>query len=146
MFGEILGKAKPGGFPLFSGKVQIVSRTLSGLFLVGALDRPKKRKITNRESPRTEQIGKIPEQIGKNFGSSKSLVLKSFWVERTFWDSPLLVSLTLWDTPVLFTPPLPLPQEIWFGIRFEIWNLRWEKSGEIWGIATFFLRSAEGRC
>ena len=23
--------------------------------------------------------------------------------------------------------------EIWAGIRFEIWNLRWEKSGEIWG-------------
>ena len=23
--------------------------------------------------------------------------------------------------------------EIWFGIRFEIWNLRWEKCGEIWG-------------
>ena len=23
--------------------------------------------------------------------------------------------------------------EIWFGIRFEIWNVRWEKSGEILG-------------
>ena len=23
--------------------------------------------------------------------------------------------------------------EIWFGIHFEIWNLRWKKSGEIWG-------------
>ena len=32
---------KPGGFPLFSGKVQIVSRTLSGLFLVGALNRSR---------------------------------------------------------------------------------------------------------
>ena len=31
-------------------------------------------------------------------------------MERTFWDSSLLVSLTLWDAPVLFTPPLPLPQ------------------------------------
>ena len=31
-------------------------------------------------------------------------------MERTFWDSSLLVSLTLWDTPALFTPPLPLPQ------------------------------------
>ena len=57
------GVSKPGGFPLFSGKVQIVSRTLSGLFLVGALIRPRKRKGTNRENPRTipEQIGKIPE-------------------------------------------------------------------------------------
>ena len=33
-------------------------------------------------------------------------------MERTFWDSSLLVSLTLWDTPVLFTPPLPLPQHM----------------------------------
>ena len=32
-------------------------------------------------------------------------------MERTFWDSSLLVSLTLWDTLVLFTPPLPLPQK-----------------------------------
>ena len=31
-------------------------------------------------------------------------------MERTFWDSSLLVSLTLWDSPVLFAPPLPLPQ------------------------------------
>ena len=57
-----LGEAKPGGFqtggfPLFLGQVQIVSRTLSGLFLG-----------TNRENPRTipEQIGKIPEKSGKS--------------------------------------------------------------------------------
>ena len=57
----------PGGFPLFSGKVQIVSRTLSGLFLVGALNRPRKRKRTNRENPRRvpEQIGKIPGKVPK---------------------------------------------------------------------------------
>ena len=61
------GGSKPGCFPLFSGKVQIVSRTLSGLFLVRALNSPRKRKRTNRENPRTipEQIGKIPEKIGK---------------------------------------------------------------------------------
>ena len=43
-----------------------MSRTLSGLFLVGALNRPRKRKRTNRENPRTipEQIGKIPERSG----------------------------------------------------------------------------------
>ena len=40
-----------------------MSRTLSGLFLVGALNRPRKRKRTNRENPRT-----IPEQIGKISG------------------------------------------------------------------------------
>ena len=62
------GVSKPGCFPLFSGKVQIVSRTLSGLFLVGALNRPRKRKRTNRENPRTipAQIGKIPEKSGKS--------------------------------------------------------------------------------
>ena len=62
------GVSKPGCFPLFLGKVQIVSRTLSGLFLVGALNRPRKRKRTNRENPRTipEQIGKIQEKSGKS--------------------------------------------------------------------------------
>ena len=66
-------EAKPGGFqtrvfPTFLRKVQIVSRTLSGLFLVGALNRPRKRKRTNRENPRSipEQIGKIPEKSGKS--------------------------------------------------------------------------------
>ena len=45
-----------------------MSRTLSGLFLVGALNRPRKRKRTNRENPRTipAQIGKIPEKSGKS--------------------------------------------------------------------------------
>ena len=63
-----LGGFQTGGFPTFFGKVQIVSRTLSGLFLVGALNRPRKRKGTNRENPRTipEQIGKIPEKSGKS--------------------------------------------------------------------------------
>ena len=70
-----LREAKPGGFQtrgfpnLFFGKGQeIVSRTLSGLFLVGNLNRPRKRKRTNRENPRTipKQIGKIPEKSGKS--------------------------------------------------------------------------------
>ena len=62
------GVSKPGGFPLFSGAVQSVSRTLSGLFLVGALNGPRQRKRTNRENPRSipEQIGKIPEKSGKS--------------------------------------------------------------------------------
>ena len=44
---------KAGGFPnrggshFFSGKVRIVSQTLSGLFLVGAVRRPRKRKGPN---------------------------------------------------------------------------------------------------
>ena len=60
------GVSKPGCFPLFSGMVQIVSRTLSGLFLAGALNRPRKRKGTNRENPRT-----IPEQIGKKIPENR---------------------------------------------------------------------------
>ena len=62
------GVSKPGCFPLFSGKVQVVSRTLLGLFLVGALNRPRKWKRANRENPRTipEQIGKILEKSGKS--------------------------------------------------------------------------------
>ena len=45
-----------------------LSQTLSGLFLVGALNRPRTRKGTNRENPRTipEQIGKIPKKSGKS--------------------------------------------------------------------------------
>ena len=77
------GVSKPVGFPLFSGKVQIVSRTLSGLFLVGALTRPRKRKGVNRENPRTipEQIGKIPEK--SVFEISKIYYLSN---SKTFQD------------------------------------------------------------
>ena len=58
------GGSKPGGFPLFLGKVQSVSRTLSGLFLVGALlNRPTKRKGTNR--------GKSPDHPGANRDKSR---------------------------------------------------------------------------
>ena len=44
-----------------------MSQTLSGLFLVGALNRPRKRKRTNRENPRRVpgQIGKIPGKVPK---------------------------------------------------------------------------------
>ena len=51
-----------------------MSRTLSGLFLVGALNRPRKRKRTNRENPRRVpgQIGKIPEKSGKSQKGQKS--------------------------------------------------------------------------
>ena len=59
----------------FSGTVQIVSPTLSGLFLVGALNRPRERKRTNRakspdhpranrENPR--KIGKVPKRTKKD--------------------------------------------------------------------------------
>ena len=48
------GGFQTGGFPIFFwDKVRIVSRTLSGLFLVGAVNRPRKRNRTNRENPRT---------------------------------------------------------------------------------------------
>ena len=37
------------GFPCFSGKVLIMSQTISAIFLAGPLDRPRKRKRTNPE-------------------------------------------------------------------------------------------------
>ena len=65
-------EAKPGGFqprvfPTFFGNGPDCVATLSGLFLVGALNRLRKRKGTNRENPRTipEQIGKVPEKSGQ---------------------------------------------------------------------------------
>ena len=67
------GGSKPGGFPLFSGKVHTASRTLSGLFNVGALNRPRERKRTNRENPgpspsksgNSRKIGKVPKRTKK---------------------------------------------------------------------------------
>ena len=93
--GSSLREAKPGGFPLFSGKVQIVSRTLSGLFLVGAVNGPRKRKGTNRENPRTipEQIGKIPEKSGKSHKGRK----------RTKKEGQVQIG----NTPPVEPPPLP---------------------------------------
>ena len=97
------GVSKPGCFPLFSGKVQIVSRTLSGLFLVGALNRPRKRKRTNRENPRSvpEQIGKIPEKSGKSQKGQKK--------DKKGRTSPDR------ETPPFETPPFSGP---WFCERF----------------------------
>ena len=53
-----------GCFPLFSGKVQIVSRTLSGLFLVGAL-------ILIGWERGKGQIGKIPGPSPRKSGKSR---------------------------------------------------------------------------
>ena len=64
------GVSKQGGLPPFPGKVQIVSRTLSGLFLVGALARPSRRKRDepgkSQDHPRATRenpgkIGKVPK-------------------------------------------------------------------------------------
>ena len=78
----------------FSGQVQIVSRTLSGLFLVGALNRPRKRKRTNQENPRTipEQIRKIPGKVPKGQKKDKK--------GRTSPDR---------ETPPFETPPFSGP-------------------------------------
>ena len=66
----------PGGFQtrgvshFCSGKVRIVSRTLSGLFPAGGfsqINRPRKRKRTNRENPsRVPGLpGESPDKSGK---------------------------------------------------------------------------------
>ena len=77
-----LGEAKTGGFPnpgvshFFGERSRLCRgpfRDLPGLFLAGALNRPRKRKRANRENPRTipEQIGKIPEKSGKSQNGQK---------------------------------------------------------------------------
>ena len=88
------GVSKPGGFPLFSGKVQIVSRTLSGLFLIGAVNRTRKRKRTNRENSRTipGQIGKIPGKSGKDKKRQNT--------DKKGRTSPD------WETPSVWNPPV----------------------------------------
>ena len=65
-----LGGFQTGRFPTFSGKVRIVSQTLSGLFLAGAV-RPGMRKRINQKNPRTnwedsEKIGKVPKRTKKD--------------------------------------------------------------------------------
>ena len=56
---------QPSGFPLFSGKVLVLSRALSGLFfLVFFFPRPRKRKSANRENPGKQRREK-PEKIRK---------------------------------------------------------------------------------
>ena len=68
----------------------MVSRTLSRLFLVGALNRPRKGKMTNRENPRTipEQIGKIPGKLGRKD--------KSRLGNLPVWNPPRLAALDQW--------------------------------------------------
>ena len=55
-------------FPTFFGKGPDCVADAFGTVLVGALNRPRKRKRTNRENPRTipEKNGKIPEKSGKD--------------------------------------------------------------------------------
>ena len=48
-----------GGFPFFSEKAQIVSQTLSELFLVGAVKKLRRGRGTNEEI--TENIRKVPK-------------------------------------------------------------------------------------
>ena len=88
------------------GLTEVVDRMSAGRFGHGEV-RVYRGTGVSRGVRRTNR-----ERSLKKWELSNSLVLKSFWVETTFWDSSLLVSLTLWVTPVLFMPPLPLAQEI----------------------------------
>ena len=85
---RLLREANPGGFqtqvfPTFFGNGPDCNcrGPLSGLFRVGALNRPRKRKRTNRENPRTipEQIGKIPEKPGKSRKGQKMTKKSRSW-------------------------------------------------------------------
>ena len=57
---------------------------------------------------------------GVKFRSSGALCFLDFWPETL-------------GLPSLQKCVCEIFGEIWFGIRFEIWNFRWEKSGEIFG-------------
>ena len=58
------GVSKPGGFTLFSGKVQIVSRTLSGLFLVGAEGQVQIGKPPRLKPPRLAALDLVAHPCG----------------------------------------------------------------------------------
>ena len=75
------GEARPGGFPLFWGKVRIMSRTLSGLFLVGALkeiDRPRKRKGTIGKCYACQGLGTF--QQGKWLLQNRPRLRERTWI------------------------------------------------------------------
>ena len=82
-----------------------MSRTLPGLFLVGALNRPRKRKGTNRENPRPipEQIGKIPEKSGKSQKGQKRKD-KSRSGSPPRLKHPRLAALDIWVEEPLANP------------------------------------------
>ena len=84
------GVSKPGCFPLFSGMVQIVSRALSGLFLVAADNRPRERK---------GPIGKIPaespDKSGKSPGKSQKDKKGQKRKDKSRSGNP-----PVWNTPV----------------------------------------------
>ena len=66
------GVSKPGGLPFFPGRV-LISRTLSGLFLVGGnhqvLNRPRKKTSTPREN--LGKFGKILKNSGMSYKRQK---------------------------------------------------------------------------
>ena len=81
---------------------------------------------------------------GKTGGAGHSVqILSSFTVKRRppFLADfrRLFANLSQGNAGVLLGPPslqkcvCEIFGEIWFGIRFEIWNFRWERSGEIFG-------------
>ena len=94
--------SKPGGFPLFSGKVRIVSRTLSGLFLVGAAHRPREKDPSGKSLDNPQANRKNP---GKSGSSQKGRDEKG----RTSPDR---------EPPCLTPPPL-LALEIYYQISCQ---------------------------
>ena len=77
------GVSRAGVSHFFSGKVRIVSRTLSGVFLVGAVHRPRRRKRIDRENP--GQIGKIPP---KNWEGPKKYNKRQIGTDESRSGSP----------------------------------------------------------
>ena len=72
--------------------------------------------------------------IEKGVAIHSSLIMGEEWAGSAKLGLALKVLQNLWlGLPSLQKCVCEICGEIWFGIRFETWNLRWEKSGEIWG-------------
>ena len=90
---NMLREGKPGGFPFFSGKVMIVSQTLSGMLLVCAciliFNKPRKRK--------KDQSRKSSKEWGKSWRSRDPNWTKKGRTSPN-WETPLF------ETPLVYQP------------------------------------------
>ena len=83
-----------------------MSRTLSGLFLVGSLNGPRKRKGMGKSPDHPEQIGKIPEQIEKGQKRTKKGRTSPDWETPPFEPPPCLAALescNIFNSQIRFT-------------------------------------------
>ena len=119
-----------------------MSRTLSGLFLVGALNRPRKRKRTNRENPR-----RVPEQIREKSRKNRESPKKDKKGQKRtkkegqvqigkpppFETPPFSGPWNPWDSLSLSLSPSPSNRKVQRPLRstFNLWRPAWATRPEI---------------